>query len=120
MSAIQSGRFLQLIIAALSYLTLKSCGALQCKNDGVPVSVYLSASEEPYDQQLQQAANDYQQKTGKRLAVLLVTNPDNPTGTVYTKDRLLQMLTWCVKNKVHLIRYSIYSQSALPQHQTST
>lgn len=67
--------------------------------------MYLSASEEPYDQQLQQAANEYQQKTGKRLAVLLITNPDNPTGTVYSKDRLLQMLTWCVTNKVHLIRY---------------
>lgn len=78
--------------------------ALQCKNEGVPVSVYLSASEEPYNQQLQAAADAYQQKTGKRLAVLLITNPDNPTGTVYTRQHLLQMLKWCVQSKVHLIR----------------
>lgn len=77
---------------------------LQCKNDGVPVDVHLSASEESYDQQLQRAADSHLQNTGMRLAVLLVTNPDNPTGTVYSKTHLLQMLTWCVKNKVHLIR----------------
>ncbi|KAL3157543.1 hypothetical protein ABBQ32_011999 [Trebouxia sp. C0010 RCD-2024] len=65
--------------------------------------IKVRGSEEPYDQQLQRAADEYQQKTGKRLAVLLVTNPDNPTGTVYSKERLLQMLTWCCKNKVHLI-----------------
>ena len=78
--------------------------ALQCKNDGVPVPVYLSASEESYDQQLQRAADEHLRITGKRLAVLLVTNPDNPTGTAYSKQHLLQMLTWCVTNKVHLIR----------------
>ena len=88
----------------LPCLTLGIPAVLQCKNDGVPVPVYLSASQEPYDQQLQRAAEDYLHRTGKRLAVLLVTNPDNPTGTVYTKKHLLQMLTWCVKNKVHLIR----------------
>lgn len=88
---------------------------LQCKNDGVPVAVHLSACEEPYDQQLQRAADSHLQNTGKRLAVLLVTNPDNPTGTVYSKTHLLQMLTWCVKNKVHLIRCAPNVTSQLSQ-----
>ena len=70
----------------------------------MPVAVHLSAYDTPYDEQLQEAADKYKQKTGKRLAVLLVTNPDNPTGTVYSEQRLIQMLTWCVKSKVHLIR----------------
>ena len=81
--------------------------AMQCKNDAVPVPVYLSASEEAYDQQLQRAAEEHLRNTGKYLAVLLVTNPDNRTGTVYSKKHLLQMLTWCVTNKVHLIRSGI-------------
>lgn len=78
---------------------------LQCKNEAVPVAVHLSAHDTPYDKQLQEAADQFQQKTGKRLAALLVTNPDNPTGTVYSEQNLVQMLKWCVRSKVHLIRY---------------
>ena len=68
------------------------------------VPVHLSASSQPYDQQLQWAADKYLQKTGKRLAAVLLTNPDNPTGTVYSDHHLLEMLKWCVKSKVHMIR----------------
>ena len=70
------------------------------------MAVHLSAQDTCYGEQLQQAAEQYQQKTGKRLAALLVTNPDNPTGTVYPEERLVQMLKWCVRNRVHLIRYN--------------
>ena len=77
---------------------------MQCKNDTVPVTVHLSASDEPYDQQLQRAADQYESKTGKRLAALLITNPDTPTGTVYSDHHLIQMLKWCVKTKRHFIR----------------
>ena len=41
---------------------------------------------------------------GKRVKVLLVTNPDNPTGKVYGREQLSQMLSWCLENSVHYIR----------------
>ena len=41
---------------------------------------------------------------GKRVKVLLVTNPDNPTGKVYSREQLSQMLSWCLENGVHYIR----------------
>ncbi|DBA72531.1 TPA: hypothetical protein ACH3X2_010289 [Trebouxia sp. C0005] len=84
---------------------------LTCKNDAVPVAVHLSASDQPYDQQLQAASDEYLQTSGKRLVALLVTNPDNPTGTVYSEQHLLQMLKWCVQNKVHMISDEIYANS---------
>ena len=36
--------------------------------------------------------------------MLLVTNPDNPTGKVYGREQLSQMLSWCLENRVHYIR----------------
>ncbi|DBB02928.1 TPA: hypothetical protein ACH3X1_013529 [Trebouxia sp. C0004] len=61
---------------------------LTCKNDAVPVAVHLSASDQPYDQQLQTAS-----------------------GTVYSEQHLLQMLKWCVQNKIHMISDEIYANS---------
>lgn len=95
----------------MSYITqylwlchIIQCLLLQCKNDAVAVAVHLSASSEAYDKQLQRCADEYLQRTGKRLAALLITNPDNPTGTIYSDQHLVQMLKWCVNNKVHMIR----------------
>jgi hypothetical protein len=42
---------------------------------------------------------------GIPLRGLLVTNPNNPLGTIYRDDSLLEMLLWCLDNKVHYIRW---------------
>ena len=56
-------------------------------------------------QQLDAAAAE---AAGRGIPVrgLLVTNPNNPLGTIYSDESLLEMLGWCLDNKVHYIRYA--------------
>jgi aspartate/methionine/tyrosine aminotransferase len=55
-------------------------------------------------QQLDAAAAE---AAGRGIPVrgLLVTNPNNPLGTIYSDESLLEMLRWCLDNKVHYIRW---------------
>lgn len=36
---------------------------------------------------------------------LLITNPNNPLGTIYSEATIVEMLRWCLDNKVHYIRW---------------
>ena len=35
---------------------------------------------------------------------LLITNPNNPLGTVYPREVVEGMLRWCLAHKVHCVR----------------
>ena len=50
---------------------------------------------------------------GKRFRMLILTNPDNPTGGIYTKDQLLAFTEWCLAHQVHLVVNEIYGLSLL-------
>ncbi len=50
---------------------------------------------------------------GKRFRVLIITNPDNPTGLVYTREQLLAYTEWCLAHNVHLVVNEIYGLSLL-------
>lgn len=50
---------------------------------------------------------------GKRFRMLVITNPDNPTGGVYTKDQLTQFTDWCIARNIHLIVNEIYGLSQI-------
>lgn len=40
----------------------------------------------------------------QNFKVLIITNPNNPTGEVITKAALLEYLNWCCEKGVHLVR----------------
>lgn len=48
---------------------------------------------------------------GKNFKVLVLTNPDNPTGGMYDYEHLLKITDWCLANKIHLIVNEIYGLS---------
>ncbi len=50
---------------------------------------------------------------GKIVKFLLLTNPDNPTGLVYSDTQIIQIANWCVKNKIHLIVNELYALSTI-------
>ena len=54
------------------------------------------------DELLEQA---YQraQKDGKQVKMMLFTNPNNPTGTVYSEEEMRIVLTFCRRHNIHLV-----------------
>lgn len=50
---------------------------------------------------------------GKVVKLLLLTNPDNPTGVIYSNKQILQIANWCIKNKIHLIVNELYALSTI-------
>lgn len=45
---------------------------------------------------------------GKNLRMIILTQPDNPTGAIYTKNQLESFSVWAMENKIHLIVNEIY------------
>lgn len=50
---------------------------------------------------------------GKVVRMLLLTNPDNPTGIIYSKSQISEIAKWCIKNKIHLIVNELYGLSVI-------
>jgi 1-aminocyclopropane-1-carboxylate synthase len=48
---------------------------------------------------------------GKNFKMLVLTNPDNPTGIMYSREKLVEIADWCEANQVHLIVNEIYGLS---------
>ncbi len=48
---------------------------------------------------------------GKRFRMLVLTQPDNPTGLVYRTTMLREMAEWCIDNHIHLVVNEIYGLS---------
>jgi len=56
---------------------------------------------------------------GDRFRILLLTQPNNPTGQVYTKAQIAEFFQWCEARKIHLVSNEIYALSLLDQtHET--
>lgn len=49
----------------------------------------------------------------KKMRLLVLTSPDNPTGTVYSADELKTAAEWCMEKKVHLIVNEVYALSRI-------
>ncbi|MGJ1325039.1 aminotransferase class I/II-fold pyridoxal phosphate-dependent enzyme [Sphingobacterium faecium] len=45
---------------------------------------------------------------GSNFKLLVVTNPDNPTGGLYTAEHLEAIADWCIERKIHFIVNEIY------------
>ncbi len=61
---------------------------------------------------LEKAKSDIEGQ-GKQFKMLVLTNPDNPTGGMYTLEKLLKITDWCLENEVHLVVNEIYGLSLI-------
>lgn len=68
-----------------------------------PLSPSLSRSYVVTDAILEEA---YQKAVadGRKVKLLVFTNPNNPTGTVYSLDEMRTVLAFCRRHSLHLVR----------------
>eukprot|EP01025_Chloroclados_australasicus_P037967 TRINITY_DN38845_c1_g1_i1.p1 TRINITY_DN38845_c1_g1~~TRINITY_DN38845_c1_g1_i1.p1 ORF type:complete len:448 (-),score=52.71 TRINITY_DN38845_c1_g1_i1:176-1468(-) len=76
----------------------------------IPCPAHLDFDASNLIDQLDKSLQDYKSQNIK-ISILLLTNPNNPLGTVYTEDQLLTLIRWCCKNKIHLLSDEIYGNS---------
>lgn len=68
-------------------------------------------SPEEAVRQLEDRAAEVERKEGRRVRGLLVANPGNPIGRVYSVAVVEALLRWCVGRSCHFISDEIYANS---------
>lgn len=53
---------------------------------------------------------DLKKVVGEKTKALIITNPSNPSGAVYTKEELLNVANYCLENKILIISDEIYER----------
>ena len=48
---------------------------------------------------------------GDKFRMLVLTQPDNPTGAVYSAEQLRTIADWCINREIHLVVNEIYALS---------
>jgi aspartate/methionine/tyrosine aminotransferase len=51
--------------------------------------------------------------SGSQFKLLILTQPDNPSGKIYSPETLGMLSDWCISNRIHLIVNEIYALSLL-------
>lgn len=46
----------------------------------------------------------------EKTKIIFITNPSNPSGAVYTKEELLPVVDYCIKNNIYIIADEIYER----------
>lgn len=74
--------------------------------DGLPTLALVTIDR------LNETWKDLQSK-GKIFKMLLITTPDNPTGSIYSESQLSEIADWCIAHEVHLVVNEIYALSEI-------
>ncbi len=72
---------------------------------GIPIIV-----ETRFENQFKVTTEDLDKYLTNKSKVLIITNPSNPTGAVYSRDELIKLADWAVKNNIFVISDEIYER----------
>lgn len=53
---------------------------------------------------------EIEKKINKKTKAIIICNPSNPTGTVYTKEEIEMLVSICIKNNLFLISDEVYRE----------
>lgn len=82
----------------------------------VPMEAVFETGEARLDVEALEAAWLSCKQQGKRVACLILTHPNNPTGQIYQESRLHELADWCIAKEIHLIVNEIYGLSRFDTH----
>lgn len=82
--------------------------------------VQLKASGEYLDIDFDELAHTYAalKSQGKRVPMLLYTNPHNPSGVIFPRETTERLIKFCLDNKIHFVSDEIYALSILQSAST--
>lgn len=84
--------------------TLPAPGTKQARNRLHIVPLHAAVSE--LGARHLDAAAAAAARGGSAARMLLLTHPTNPTGELYSRPQLEELLRWCLANSVHLVRWA--------------
>lgn len=91
---------------------------VNCRNIGETEDT-LDASETTFGKLNVEALERAYQKSfeGRRpIKALLLSNPHNPLGTIFSNEELFEAIEWCRNKRIHLIMDEIYALSILSSY----
>ena len=88
---------------------------MSLRNGGVMYKADISANNYQVTEEILEATRVKAEKEGHHVKMLIVTNPSNPTGYVYSEAELRMMLAWARKHNLHLFSDEIYALSTKPR-----
>lgn len=68
--------------------------------------------ETKFENDFKLTVDDIKKHLDKKPKAIFLNNPSNPTGAIYTKDELLEICTFLVKNDIFIIADEIYEKIA--------
>lgn len=75
-----------------------------------PVEFAFDESQGNIEEQLLSVV-DESKINGIKITGILITNPNNPLGTIYEESTIRSIMIWCIQNKIHYISDEIYALS---------
>jgi 1-aminocyclopropane-1-carboxylate synthase len=101
------------LIPAPYYASFESDVRTVARIQPYPVSLANPANKGPTPQELDLAFIEARSK-GLNVRFLLLTNPNNPLGVIYSPETMSDIIGWARKRKLHIIVDELY---ALSEHQ---
>jgi len=72
---------------------------------GIPV--YIDTTK---DNDFKLTANELKSAISSKTKLLLINNPSNPTGAIYTKDELMSIVNVALENNIYILADEIYER----------